>query len=342
MNLKKITAMITALCSAASCAVPMVSNAKEDELSEMLKTAYSMTEVSDVDSIINKLKDDVDFTEASRVFINNFGKVLIEQRAANRINFDIKKDADFADCERIIKAICPDAIIDLNTNIDLDSDLLDSSFYYNFADNISLDDMISSDISIGQAKDIFNALNDKGYIKGFYYLADTYLESSLDYLLSSADQTVDLDGDILGSLGDLFSEADIDLSADYFSDYADMDLSSLLSGVSADALNLTPSYDFDIDDLAELADICDFKLIGSNMGGSLFTGTEIDMFNALMGDSNCDSAFDLADAVLIMQSLANPNKYSLSAQGRFNADMDDNGVTVGDAQAIQKMLLGLL
>ena len=339
MNLKHITAIITALCSAASCAVPMVSNAKEDELAEMLKTAYSMTEVSDVDSIINKLKDDVDITEASRVFINSFGKVLIEQRAANRINFDIKKNADFEDCERIIKAVCPDAIIDLNTDIDLDSDLLDSSFYYNFADNLSLDDMISSDISIGQAKDIFNALNDKGYIKGFYYLADTYLESSLDYLLSTADQTVDLDGDILGSLGDLFSETDIDLSADHFSDYADTDLSSLLSGVSADSFSITPSYDFDID---ELADMYDLKLIGGNMGGSLFTGTEIDMFHALIGDSNCDSAFDLADAVLIMQSLANPNKYSLSAQGRFNADMDDNGVTVGDAQAIQKMLLGLL
>ena len=339
MNLKHITAIITALCSAASCAVPMVSNAKEDELAEMLKTAYSMTEVSDVDSIINKLKDDVDITEASRVFINSFGKVLIEQRAANRINFDIKKDADFEDCERIIKAVCPDAIIDLNTDIDLDSDLLDSSFYYNFADNLSLDDMISSDISIGQAKDIFNALNDKGYIKGFYYLADTYLESSLDYLLSTADQTVDLDGDILGSLGDLFSETDIDLSADYFSDYADMDLSSLLSGVSADSFSITPSYDFDID---ELADMYDLKLIGGNMGGSLFTGTEIDMFHALIGDSNCDEIFDLADAVIIMQSLANPNKYSLSAQGRFNADMDDNGVTVGDAQAIQKMLLGLL
>lgn len=50
---------------------------------------------------------------------------------------------------------------------------------------------------------------------------------------------------------------------------------------------------------------------------------------------------DMSDVVLIMQALANPNKYQLSTQGSYNADLDDNGITVGDAQAIQKILLGL-
>ena len=57
----------------------------------------------------------------------------------------------------------------------------------------------------------------------------------------------------------------------------------------------------------------------------------------------------MADVVLIMQALANPNKYGengtaeihLTAQGKANADMDGNGLTVGDAQAIQKMVLEL-
>ena len=69
----------------------------------------------------------------------------------------------------------------------------------------------------------------------------------------------------------------------------------------------------------------------------------------LAGDTNCDGVVDLADAVLIMQALANPNKYGmtgtaehhLTAQGRLNADMNGDGLTVGDAQAIQKKLLGL-
>lgn len=67
----------------------------------------------------------------------------------------------------------------------------------------------------------------------------------------------------------------------------------------------------------------------------------IDLSNAVDGDSNCDEQMDMADVVFIMQALANPNKYQLSEQGSFNADLDGNGITVGDAQAIQNMLLGL-
>ena len=69
----------------------------------------------------------------------------------------------------------------------------------------------------------------------------------------------------------------------------------------------------------------------------------------LRGDTNCDGGVDMADAVLIMQALANPNKYGefntefnyLTALGRLNGDMNGDGLTVGDAQAIQRKLLGL-
>ena len=68
----------------------------------------------------------------------------------------------------------------------------------------------------------------------------------------------------------------------------------------------------------------------------------------LAGDANCDSIIDMGDAVIIMQSLANPNtyglegtaEYHLTEQGKINGDMDGNGLTVGDALDIQKMLLG--
>ena len=70
---------------------------------------------------------------------------------------------------------------------------------------------------------------------------------------------------------------------------------------------------------------------------------------AVKGDTNCDGQLDMADAVLIMQALANPNKYGLGGtaerhlteQGKINGDMDGDGLTVGDAQAIQEILLGL-
>ena len=67
------------------------------------------------------------------------------------------------------------------------------------------------------------------------------------------------------------------------------------------------------------------------------------------GDANCDGDVDMADAVLIMQSLANPNKYgvggtdakAITAQGQLNADVDvsSKGITSNDALRIQEYLL---
>ncbi|WP_294755410.1 leucine-rich repeat protein [uncultured Ruminococcus sp.] len=71
--------------------------------------------------------------------------------------------------------------------------------------------------------------------------------------------------------------------------------------------------------------------------------------NLLPGDANCDKEVDLSDAVLIMQSLANPDKYGvngtdskhITSQGLDNADVYErgSGVTTYDALQIQKYLL---
>ncbi|MBP3309568.1 MAG: lysophospholipase [Ruminococcus sp.] len=64
----------------------------------------------------------------------------------------------------------------------------------------------------------------------------------------------------------------------------------------------------------------------------------------MYGDANCDDEINMADAVIIMQSLANPDKYVLSDIGAANADVSGNndGVTNKDALAIQKYKLGLI
>ena len=59
------------------------------------------------------------------------------------------------------------------------------------------------------------------------------------------------------------------------------------------------------------------------------------------GDANCDNEVNMADAVIIMQSLANPDKYTLSERGKKNADTNKDGITNTDALNIQKHLLGL-
>ena len=59
------------------------------------------------------------------------------------------------------------------------------------------------------------------------------------------------------------------------------------------------------------------------------------------GDANCDGETDLADAIFIMQSMANPDKYSLTEHGRFNGDVYEtgHGITANDALEIQNRLL---
>ena len=71
----------------------------------------------------------------------------------------------------------------------------------------------------------------------------------------------------------------------------------------------------------------------------------------LSGDANCDDEVSMADAVLIMQAIANPDKYGtdstneihITEQGKKNADIagDGDGLTNADALAIQKKLLML-
>ncbi len=60
------------------------------------------------------------------------------------------------------------------------------------------------------------------------------------------------------------------------------------------------------------------------------------------GDANCDKKVTVADAVAILQSIANKDKYELQPQGKINADCYNpgDGVTANDALAIQKLDAG--
>lgn len=51
----------------------------------------------------------------------------------------------------------------------------------------------------------------------------------------------------------------------------------------------------------------------------------------------------IADAVAILQSIANRDKYELKAQGKINGDVDgQEGITGNDALMIQKVDAGVL
>ncbi|MBO4877268.1 MAG: beta-mannosidase [Ruminococcus sp.] len=70
------------------------------------------------------------------------------------------------------------------------------------------------------------------------------------------------------------------------------------------------------------------------------TGSSSDTF---YGDANLDKKITVADAVAVLQYIANQNKYALSEQALINADIDgEAGITGGDAITIQKVDAGLV
>lgn len=64
----------------------------------------------------------------------------------------------------------------------------------------------------------------------------------------------------------------------------------------------------------------------------------------LWGDTNVDGEVTIADAVLIMQSLANADEYTITAQGQLNGDVVDNGggITTVDALGIQSYIADII
>ena len=59
--------------------------------------------------------------------------------------------------------------------------------------------------------------------------------------------------------------------------------------------------------------------------------------DTMWGDVNCDGEVNISDAVLIMQSIANPDEFKISEQGIINGDVADHGdgITAKDALVIQ-------
>ena len=100
----------------------------------------------------------------------------------------------------------------------------------------------------------------------------------------------------------------------------------------------------------------DYSSYNYNLSGNgplISNTTDVQQQNEwIWGDANCDGQIDLSDAVLIMQSVANPNKYDLGGtspmamteKGKKQADVDTStvGITGNDALKIQKYLLKLI
>ncbi len=75
-----------------------------------------------------------------------------------------------------------------------------------------------------------------------------------------------------------------------------------------------------------------------------FTAVSVQAADVVYGDANCDGVVTMADASAIFQSIGNPDKYALSANGAANADVYNrgDGITAADAISVQKYMASLI
>jgi len=138
---------------------------------------------------------------------------------------------------------------------------------------------------------------------------------------------------------------------DFYTNYAKSEGSNLDGGKTSDgkAVNADPSKTTTSTTKPVVTTTTTSDSTTSTSSTTTTVTTTPEVSNRTFGDSNCDGTIDMSDVVLIMQSLANPNKYGISGSdekhmtegGQKNADVvGNNGVTTDDALAIQLYLLG--
>ncbi|MBO4877317.1 MAG: dockerin type I repeat-containing protein [Ruminococcus sp.] len=70
---------------------------------------------------------------------------------------------------------------------------------------------------------------------------------------------------------------------------------------------------------------------------------DLNVYDYVDGDANNDGKLTVSDAVAVLQYIANKDKYPLTAQAKFNADIDgEEGITGRDAIAIQMIDAGIV
>lgn len=199
-------------------------------------------------------------------------------------------------------------------------------------------------ISSKLAKELFQSLSDVA--ESFDYKFDQYVYTYTVYNYMTAYDSFDYDFSVEDKLRDYievnnlkaeiikYAEGDTDVTGNTV--YNDM-----IFVIPSEKLTPVEHYEF-AKKIAEATGIRPHGVSPTGIDDYKISEKSIDVFNSVEGDSNCDGTVGMADAVFIMQSLANPDKYSLTEQGKFNADTNYDGITNLDALSIQKRMLGLM
>lgn len=189
--------------------------------------------------------------------------------------------------------------------------------------------------SLKECREVCNLLKEENFIDSFVIIDNVVQFKRYGFSV----------GDILGYE---CNEEELELMKNYVkeTDFADIQVvgtDNRISGIYTEII-LKPKTETTVEERLDMAvqimENAGFAFNCVSPASNTTAGTSyIDVFNAVDGDANEDGQTDLADATAIIQAIGNPDKYALSAQGEFNADVNGNGLTGADAIAIQRQLI---
>ena len=355
---KRLISALTALCTAFSCASPLLVNAEneliaysENDYSQVIELFFCDQKMSghtytdyrtDITKVFCETEEDI---EKVKAYVKE--KEINEERVEYFVENNVSYDTSLTYNE--LAEMTDDEIVELNsifggknyTKYSFgDDSVADEEKFRNYLNYVPLfyvgDKDSYEDVSYSAHKK-FIAGKETPYIS---FKIDRYTKMDPNITAEAfgypKEWKIDVMDGVYGEFGEFrqqLHEYRIEVPIDIISDFEKY----IRLEISFSAVNTNEYYSenpYGVTCFGNL--IQQFALTGESISN-------------IYGDANCDYEMDMSDVVLVMQALANPNKYGengtaevhLTAQGKENADMDGNGLTVGDAQAIQTMLLGI-
>lgn len=342
-KLKKVSAILAAAVISSCTLSVLTSNAiytiySKDEIDNFLKDAYIIStdygyKKDEIRCLVKEKEPDV------------FSEYIIESAAPDVVSAVLDLDVDADALISSMKEICPDAEV-VTVTKENDSNVVcvkgvDTSDvrYQPYLD------VREKDVTYDQAIKLHDLLNNTGKLKEFEYTKEAVGYSyTVPPMFFSCDYGLTVDGksNSVEKVEKYITENDLGWTIKLHP--VEDDPNGMLSYFAVD-LNesVTGEEIYKLDeqlrkDLGLKTAILPFPS-GSNMPMSV----TIDMHNNIAGDANDDGELMLCDAILIMQAVGNPDQYTLTPQGAYNADIAGNydGITNMDALAVQKKLLNL-
>ncbi|SFX43620.1 dockerin type I repeat-containing protein [Ruminococcus sp. XPD3002] len=336
---KKILSIITALCCCSAIQLSgvsaMVGYETVNDSGEILKevNGHTYQQVYCVDCLEygEDFPNEEKLADYDFLYIRTDGKELLAyEKQPDYIHLNINGNVDLKQLSEFVKKLDSKAGVKGNYNI-----AEDSVSVYESGSIIGFNDL-------SKGKEIITAIT-----KQYDNITATYVKP---YIITNRQlrTTPTYSGEYEEAIEKYISDNNINMTvqnvdySDVISSYKHPELMSESEWEQYDQIELISETEMSAKEVLEfeneLYNATGIQPIWSVLESAMGDSEEYNGKDVLNGDANCDKEVGLADALAILQYVANVEKYPLTAQELFNADIvgDGDGVTPLDALEIQK------